>query len=182
MTGRPRVHGNGFLQLDLTPEMRLHIWGDPRIPRQAVATPIHDHTFGFTSRVLRGSLTDLRYQAVNNPAGLYAVHQARVREGEDTVLEPTGQRVSLFPLPSRMLLAGQTYTMIPGEIHETIPSDHGVSVSVITKVGLTLAQGGSSPRVFVPVGREPDNTFHRYAVPEAELWQILFDALSDPIR
>jgi hypothetical protein len=48
---RPRVHGNGFIQVDLTADTRLHVWGDKRIPRQNVYTPIHDHVFGFESTI-----------------------------------------------------------------------------------------------------------------------------------
>jgi len=59
--GRPRVHGNGFVQLDLTERSRLHIWGDPRIPKQKVATPIHDHVFGFESTIIVGRVISLTY-------------------------------------------------------------------------------------------------------------------------
>ena len=48
----PRVHGNGFIQVDLTHDTRLHVWGDKRIPRQNTYTPIHDHVFGFKSHLV----------------------------------------------------------------------------------------------------------------------------------
>jgi hypothetical protein len=38
----PRVHGNGFIQLDLPDGKRLHVW-DEDIPRQKVNTSMHDH-------------------------------------------------------------------------------------------------------------------------------------------
>src|SRR5512146_542220 len=92
----PRVHGNGFIQLDITPTVRLHLWGDARIPRQRVATTIHDHAFGFTSRVVLGSLNHrVVHLAPASEADLFASeamvyqpHRVHTRHGEDTGLQP----------------------------------------------------------------------------------------------
>lgn len=175
---RPRVHGNGFIQLDLTDRVRLHVWGDSRIPRQRVETPIHDHTFGFTSLVLGGRLRQLSYVVDASGAWRkFVPHRATVRKGEDTVLSPAGDPVSLRPdmMRSQLLTAGGTYSMRPGEIHETLPQ--GIAVSVIVKDGPSLAQGGSSPTVYVPLGWSPDNDFDRYAAPQDLLWQIIQESL-----
>ncbi len=51
----PRIHGNGFIQVDLDELHRLHLW-DVMIPRQSVDSSIHDHAFGFESRTLQGML------------------------------------------------------------------------------------------------------------------------------
>lgn len=40
----PRIHGNGFLQIDLDPLRRMHVW-DHRWPRQIRDSSIHDHAF-----------------------------------------------------------------------------------------------------------------------------------------
>lgn len=179
---RPRVHGNGFIQLDLTPLVRLHVWGDERIPRQKSDTPIHDHTFGFTSYVLVGAIEQRVYCV--STSGLYernfTPHQAIVRHGEDTVLSPIGERLALAldAKKSRIVRAGESYSMRPGEIHESRPI--GLAVSVIVKDGPTLAQGGPSPTVFVRQGVEPDNEFDRYAADPRLLWQIIESALSAP--
>ena len=59
--GNPRQHGNGFFQLDLYNEYRLHVW-DPAYPLpQKVATPIHDHRFAFESLVLYGTQKHVTY-------------------------------------------------------------------------------------------------------------------------
>ena len=41
----PRLHGNGFIQLDLGDDQRLHIWSPDLPPAQRVSTQIHDHQF-----------------------------------------------------------------------------------------------------------------------------------------
>lgn len=170
----PRVHGNGFIQLDLTSRVRLHFWGHPDIPRQTVETPIHDHVFGFESTILLGRLTNISYMAVpcSSRNASHDVHQAQVRHGEDTILTPTGRYVMLAVNSARCYLPRQCYHMVPGAIHESVPS--GPSASVIRKGGPTLAQGSSQkPSVFVPHGLEPDNHFDRYAATETELWRII---------
>lgn len=178
--GRPRVHGNGFIQIDLSERVRLHVWGHGAIPRQASETPVHDHTFGFTSYVLHGALENVRYQF--RPDGSPTVapeqfpvavqpHRATVRHGEDTVLSPYGPAGVIVSFERLLHTAGSRYSMRAGEIHESVP--RGPSLSVIVKNGPTLSQGGPAPTVFVPLGVEPDNAFDRYAEPEDKLWAIV---------
>lgn len=177
----PRVHGNGFVQLDLTPNTRLHVWGDERIPKQASPTPIHDHVFGFTSRVILGTIGNLRYD-VGTPgpvrsmydAYTYDVHKAVVHDREDTALVPTGEVVGLQNYPIHWYGTGETYSMRPGDLHETVV--HELTVTVIEKTPPAPGQS-TQPRIFVPYGRQPDNEFRRYNFEPDLLWQIVADAL-----
>lgn len=172
----PRVHGNGFIQVDLTFSKRLHVWGHQDIPKQKTLTPLHDHAFGFTSRILMGCLINKRYRWETNPLGQFQVHVVNVRDREDTTLHGTGEYGDLIELDiPRPYVAGDTYTMLPGDIHESEP--RGLTVSVIEKTGPTLSQGGPTPRVFVKRGEFPDNTFHRYTMSEDHLWEIIADVL-----
>jgi hypothetical protein len=168
---RPRVHGNGFIQLDISKSVRLHIFGDERIPRQSVSTQLHDHTFGFTSKILSGTLENVRYSVRENPNGKFKVYRAFVRDKEDTVLRNTNVRVTVEEAKREILKAGDSYSMVAGEFHESIPC--GRVVTIITKDGLTLSQGGKSPSVLVPIGQEPDNDFNRYSLSPEELWSII---------
>ncbi len=171
---RPRVHGNGFIQLDISKEVRLHIFGDERIPHQKVSTQLHDHTFGFISQILSGTLENVRYSVKEDPKGNFKVYKAFVRDKEDTVLRDTSGRVCVEESKREILKAGDSYSMVAGEFHESMP--HGRVVTIITKDSLTLSQGGNSPTVLVPVGQEPDNDFNRYSLPPEELWNIITSA------
>jgi hypothetical protein len=165
---RPRVHGNGFIQLDISKSVRLHIFGDERIPRTSVSTQLHDHTFGFTSKILSGTLENVRYSVRENPNGKFKVYRAFVRDKEDTVLRNTNVRVTVEEAKREILKAGDSYSMVAGEFHESIPC--GRVVTIITKDGLTC---GKSPSVLVPIGQEPDNDFNRYSLSPEELWSII---------
>lgn len=177
---RPRVHGNGFIQLDLTERSRLHIWGDPRIPRQGVATPIHDHVFGFKSTILVGRLINVVYQFIPREHGDFRAHVAQTRKGKDTILVPTDQSGVLEPHYVEMVnwnSAVRVYHMRPYVFHETLAPD-GPTATIIIKDGPTLVQGAPTPpRVLVPVDVQPDNDFDRFAANEDLLWRIIEDTL-----
>lgn len=177
----PRVHGNGFLQLDLSDTVRLHIWGHPSIPRQVVPTPIHDHRFAFASLILKGSMTNCLYEMFE-PSDVYKMktthleHSAMVRDRQDTILVPTGREVHLAPRTAITYKPGDSYSMRIGEIHESVTSQP--TITVILKYGLTLAQGGAPPSVFVPLDMKPDNMFHRYSMDPTLLWAIIYDEIA----
>lgn len=80
---QPRIHPNGFLQLDLKPpeseswhegkqaghsgaDLRLHIWNPPdhELPHQDTVNEVHDHVFDMRSTVVRGRLTQRLYEFV----------------------------------------------------------------------------------------------------------------------
>lgn len=173
---RPRVHGNGFIQLDLDKVRRLHIFGDPDIPRQRVMTPIHNHTFGFMSTVYRGALTNLTMDFHSGVEGILATHAeyvARIRDGEDTILVATGEvgQVEVDHWKSFTCGAGASYHFARDDFHMTV--EHGPTITVIEKDAPTLAQGGAPPRVLCPVSLKPDNDFNRYQASPSTLWEII---------
>ena len=173
---KPRVHGNGFLQLDLSPTTRLHIWGHPDVPKQKVDTPIHNHRFAFTSLVLRGTMLNHLYWVdpiTSNPT--HRVYHAKVRTQEDTILDKTSDTVKVFPKGQQEIHAGSFYTMAEGEVHESIVRE--LTVTVILKSGPTLAQGGPTPTVYVPLDVTPDNSFNRYSLPVQDLWRTIHETL-----
>lgn len=193
----PRVHANGFIQIDISPAVRLHVWGDPRIPRQQNRTPIHDHAFSFTSRVLIGTLNQRTFHVdPRQPEAdfapeqqLYIPHVARLERGENTVLERYAGEVAVVAESSTYIAAcddetkltglpygDSVYRMERGEFHESVPL--GPAVSVIVKDGPSLVQGGGKPTVLVPVGVEPSNDFDRHAALDTEaLWDIIRDVV-----
>jgi len=169
---RPRVHGNGFIQLDLSETVRLHVWGHRDIPRQAVPTQVHDHTFNFRSRVLVGAITNVVYGAIDDPDGSFMVYEAQPNVGEDTRLVSTGRRVRLVECSRLWIQAGDSYLMAAGEFHESIVSRP--TATVITKTATQLRPIG---RTLVPVGAQPDNAFNRYGESPEKLWRIIAEVL-----
>ena len=172
---RPRVHGNGFIQLDLDERNRLHIWGDPEIPRQKVSTPIHDHVFGFDSVLVVGRLINIRYDWCPRVWGNMEVYEAECLEGNDTKL--TGTEEYGYAQPTGVEIVEWTsrkwqYHMFPFVFHESVATEP--TATIIKKDGPTAAQQiGVAPRVLVPRRCVPDNTFDRHSFDEDMLWRII---------
>ena len=165
---RPRVHGNGFIQLDLNDEgtRRLHIW-DEDVPRQVVATPIHDHVFALRSSVLMGTLIHEELEPIEVGQGTHKIYRAQQEEGtQNTILVPDDGEV-LLKVEQRLCLAeGSIYTFPAWKLHQT---DHvGLTATVMNKVNAPSDYG--RPRVLVRVGSEPDNDFHRDGFDQEFLW------------
>lgn len=169
--GPPRVHGNGFIQIDLNIDARINVWGHPRIPRQIVASQIHNHRFSFRSVVLCGALVQQMWnQGLHGTLDMDA-YQPQVREGEDTILILNGFVRMEMGMTSH-LLEGDSYEMIRYAFHETF-----VNQPTITFMEKT-APGPEAATVLLPPGKKPDNDFNRHHVmPEADLWQIVSEVI-----
>lgn len=183
-TGRNiRVHGNGFIQVDLPENKRLHVWGHPDIPRQVESSQIHSHRFGFESTILVGSLVNAVYKqhvVVDRKeymdSELYDVYEPVQRTAEDTVLIKREQAPISLSYPSLAIYkAGERYSMNPKEIHETFVNQP--TATLMTK--LSVAPDDYKPEVFLPLGKTPDNGFNRYEldINEDRLWRIVMDVL-----
>ena len=177
---KPRVHGNGFIQLDLSERKRLHIWGDRRVPCQAVPSTMHDHTFSFRSTVFRGQLVHRSIYLLPLAQGAYRKYTAVTNQGDDTRLIASEKRYDAVIGREELFKEGDSYEFSARKFHETVIL--WPCVTVIDKDGPTLAQGGPSPNVLIPFNLEPDNTFNRYQVPTELLWQVIFDNLEVKVR
>lgn len=172
----PRVHGNGFIQVDLNKEgtQRLHVWDDD-VPRQKVATPIHDHVFTLVSYVLCGTLIHEEFDTFpdyHKPS--HEVWEARREEGtQNTTLQPTQQCVRIESVQRLLLLPESVYRFPALTYHQ---SDHiGTTATIMEKVNPPGSYG--TPRVLVPMGKDPDNDFHRDNFDVRWLWQIIERAI-----
>ncbi len=187
----PRVHGNGFLQLNLNAEgtRRLHIW-DCSLPRQVVATPIHDHVFAMRSTVILGMLEHTELEAVSAFRGgmrpaTHRVYRAKQIEGtQNTELVPDDGLVRLETVQRLILHAGSIYTFPAGALHTSyngldlhgfsgtapLPRDQ-TTATIMEKIEAPPTYG--RPRVLCEIGQEPDNDFNRDGHDPAMLWGLI---------
>jgi hypothetical protein len=166
-----RVHGNGFIQIDMGPKTRVHVFGHPAIPRQRHATMIHDHRFGFHSLVVAGCLinVDWRFHNTGRPH-THAVCIVRENQGEDTHLEMSDRTGWIEPVCLRAVSARESYTVAAGRFHESFANEP--TVTFMTKVDCVIDH---QPRVLCRIdGPGADNSFNRYEVlSEAQMWDIV---------
>ena len=79
------LHGLGFLQVKLPGNQRIHVW-HPDLPRRKCweSSNIHDHRFGFISRVLVGRQINQLYREVPFAPASDPTHIAYLHEGNRT--------------------------------------------------------------------------------------------------
>lgn len=179
------LHGLGFLQVKLGGNQRLHVW-HPHLPRRRCHehSQIHDHRFGFESRVLVGMQVNDVY-AVYEPGvngaqeNLVPSHQAYLHEGERL---PTGnrpwiprERLWVAHVSTEFVEAGETYHMLPYVFHATRPGGDGRVATIMTKIG----GGGRGARSLVDLGVDPHVDFDRGQLTEGTMWRMVQEVLGD---
>lgn len=159
-----RLHGNGFLQVDILPQWRLHVFHNDLIPYgQKVRTTVHDHVFNMKSYILHGSLIHKHYSLTkyDDDAGsqhIYSVKYNGNRTMESTLeKEPGSAEFKLIGFYE--LNAGSSYQFGAGEWHES--ESEGLTITLISK-GHPLTD---KARVAVPKDKLPDNEYRRESVP-----------------
>lgn len=176
-TGTPRVHPNGFIQLDLDWHSRLHVW-HPNLPyRQKTYHPVHDHVFDFNSYMFSGRLVHVPYVLLSTMHGTHCVWEATCTRDNESILEPIAQAtpVRLVPYGAETLQPGEGYTFKAFRFHETLANEP--TLTIIRKHDATIHQGNTDrPRIAVPVDVTPDNDFQRDAVDKEILWQLIEEA------
>jgi hypothetical protein len=96
------------LRLDDRRECRLHIW-DPSY--YAGEPPVHDHPYDFTSTIIAGELTNVRY--AQDPGGEEYV---RIRYSPGAEAQRRSEAVRLSPT-SATFAEGQQYGQLAHELH-----------------------------------------------------------------
>lgn len=175
--GSPRVHPNGFIQLDLDEQFRLHVW-HPDLPyRQETYHPIHDHVFDFTSYIYSGRLVHIVYNTIADSKGSHILWQAECTGPNESILVPCkdATRLRLCPMQSSVLQPGQSYHFKAFCLHETLSNEP--TMTIMQKHGATIYQGNiHKPSIAVPFGVKADNKFRRDAVNTDILWNLISKA------
>lgn len=170
----PRLHGNGFIQLDLTASSRLHVWPSPNIQPQKVSTQIHDHRFELFSMILCGALIHTEYEIVEDMNGRYHVYHAKPRDREDTqIVRADDKNYSLKQTRWQWMEVNSRYTFPAYLFHETKAC--GLTATIMKKIN---SDSSYFPRILCHRTEEPDNEYNRYQVDPKDLWPTIEEALA----
>jgi hypothetical protein len=129
LCARSYVHENGFTKLYLgdfgIKRIRLHLWEDSEfLPSQN----IHGHRFSFTSRVLKGAISDIHFtRARSSTSETFYEFKYFPREHSDTYQMPFVGEAQLEKTETFVISEGDTYTLLLDELHTSEPvSDYPV--------------------------------------------------------
>lgn len=169
------LHGLGFIQLKLGGNQRMHIW-HPGLPRRDCFehSAVHNHRFSFTSRVLKGTLVNVR-------ADLEVV---RAGEGTHQLISHNGPRsekggrlsypvadVNICYREAEIYHPGDEYLMPAYEYHET-PND-GIVITVMRK----HEEGSIHANSVCRRGVDFHYDFDRFQLSPDELYAFAVEAL-----
>jgi hypothetical protein len=171
--GPPRLHPNGFVQLDLNAggTVRLHVWPDTRLP-QLPGAEIHDHVFDMMSHRLLGRLENVRYELVPASEGAYGVARARYANKNSSSLEVTGERGHLVEVERD----DRAHYFLPAfELHSTHWS--GLTATIIEQVKVHPG----SPRVLFRGDAPVRTELARDAASREVLWRFIHRPLAQVV-
>lgn len=131
----PRFHGNGFIQVYMSPDVRLHIWSKDFPATRVQNARIHDHRFTFNSTVLIGTLRHEMFAVKTHHDGNADLWQQGTPGSKSSRLELIGPCLC-SRIGATFYEAGTTYGYgNPGMFHDSSPdSDLAVTMMVKTSV------------------------------------------------
>ena len=170
----PRLHPNGFIQVDLSSDTRVHVWPEEALSTADPYCPIHDHTYGFRSLVDKGSVRNIDLEAIAHEAGEYRLWEIKQWAAERRTPTPRfvdDKRYALRPLSDKRHAAGMLYEMQPFVFHYS-----DAEPGTVTIIKILPSEPGRAARIAAHLGVEPDSRFERDVSPErqAELWDLIF--------
>ncbi len=178
----PRVHPNGFIQLDMSKAQRLHCWS-PSLPyRQKTYHPVHNHIFNLVSEVQVGRLINVNYDIGMADEEIFGKFHEEWRvevtgDKETVLVKQDGAPVLLVPSGLACVQRGQKYELEKFCFHESVAVVP--TITVMTKYGLgpdaMEGPNSSGATVLVPQGVTPDNDFLRADVDTDKLWEIMYE-------
>lgn len=166
----PSIHENGFIQVPLNPDrtIRLHVWPDGHLQRQATVNTIHDHRFDFRSYILAGRLVHIEYDWTSGVNGKYLAWLANTcgTLERDWFGDVTERSENVFT-------AGSHYTFGRSRFHDTYGV--GLTTTLMFKTGNDPAV---TPRILCLRDEPPDNTYDRTIQDPGLVWNYLDRALA----
>lgn len=176
MTDKITLHGLGFVQVQLPANQRIHVW-HPELPRRKCFkdSAVHNHRFGFRSRVLVGEQINVSVLVKPHYDGeymLYLHEGARTANGGRPWV-PDGC-VTITEVCEASIKAGQFYCVSEYDYHKTIPGGDGRVATLLVK----LSEGKIGAHSSCLRGIEPDADFDRFQWSPNKLWEVVSEVLT----
>jgi hypothetical protein len=168
------LHGLGFIQIVMPGNQRLHVW-HPELPRRSCFqhSAIHNHRFGFSSRVIVGTQVNRRYTVVESVDGTHdIISHDGPRSPKGGRLSYVSGRCNILHQANEYYEPGQTYHMNEFQYHETPNS--GIVVTLMQKMVESTTTHANS---IILHGHEFDQSFDRFQLSPDELWAFVLDAM-----
>jgi hypothetical protein len=162
-----RRQGPTFLQLEPTPDVWLHFWGDAnKTTPDKIAAQAHTHHRNFSSTIVYGGLTNTILTMKDAPPPELATFEEYLLKGGDhkraSECVPTGRRMMIENASSVKYNRGDMYDMVADSWHRTL----------FTQPSITLLQlkGPVVPRYIAFPADTQQARLNWVAVDPVEAW------------
>ena len=121
-------HPNGFAiwslrELPGLGTLRLHVWPDRHRRVRDWGPRIHAHGWHLASMVLAGTYSDRVYQVVEVPGRTMTIYEIFHTGGGRSKVSPTGERVTIERVATRVVKPGELHYLPHSVVHETVVPD-----------------------------------------------------------
>lgn len=140
------LQGLGMLRLYLSDEVRLHVW-DSRYAAGPKVAKLHTHPWNFTSFVVAGEVTDVRYEEIKNVEPNYEYVTIKCGPGGGATCEK--KPIALRWSNTKVIPVGSDYATHRLAIHESRPLD-----GTVTLVKRTFVADKDHANVYFPLGMD----------------------------
>lgn len=169
-----RVHPNGFIQLNLEDDYRLHLFLDKEVYERFPRTPIHTHALVLESRVMLGEVTNVEYEVQEDPLGNLCMYTAQNMESElEKVLSKT---YSISSKREETIKVGEEYRVKVHTFHESLHK--GDTITIVRKIRNNSGISGACG-IDILCLKDQTPVTGRVKIPENELWEKLETVLKD---
>ena len=134
-TLNPVWHPLGFIHVKLlapspTESFRLHLWPAELKHKEEQADKIHDHLFNVSSKVVAGSVKNVKYKFKPDKDGDHRILRVHYGQAKSELYE-SGLTGFLHKIESRTYEAPAAYYVPRFELHETVPSCLANSLTLV---------------------------------------------------
>lgn len=172
----PVWHPLGFIHVELAgtsdgETYRLHLWSAEHRNPQEQRDRVHDHLFNVASRVVAGSVENIRYRFVADKSGDYQEYRVDYQSGYSCLIE-TGVVGQLHVVGRERIEPPTRYFVPRCELHETRAPVEGLALTVVRTSGPVNYRPRAVFRRTTPVSPE-----HVPLECSTELWRRLLAQL-----
>lgn len=155
-----RTHGNGFLQIFLKHDKRLHVWDKIEFPMSKENNAdIHTHTWNMNSEVVAGELTHYLFDLTDLSDRLIQtgiVHDVySIHNTEDKHSFVHQKTVRIKDINYFTLVAGSNYSQSADTFHRSVASN---AITIMRKSN-SIFKSEEKPKVLCNLGETPFDAF-----------------------
>jgi hypothetical protein len=170
---RPRIH-NGFINVPISQESSIEIYGAIPSINRGHPMPIHDHSFGFTAKVLCGKLHEKRFKPNFHKDGKYRVAEAMFFDETAFTVEARDRMApcDMIEVERNIIRPGETYMMEEGKYHKAMAK----SPTMVFTVKRYVNHYATQNLILLKTKRNGVQHIRDHQVDAKDLWPIIMNA------